>query len=106
MSFDPQHPEQARVEITVAADSLNDQNKQLSAPDRQKVEDQTRSPTVLDAARYPEIRFSANRFEPSPKQNVAGGVLEGDLVGQLSLHGRTQPWSKCGFESKPRAELL
>ena len=91
LSFDPAHAEQAHVEISVATGSLQDQQKELSAEDRQTVENQTRSPQILDAARYPEIKFVADHFEPSPKQNVAGGVLDGNLVGQLSLHGRTQP---------------
>ena len=90
LRFDPQHAEQAHVEITVVTASLHDQNKELSAADRQTVENQTRSDKILNAAQNPQIKFVADRFEPSPKQNVAGGALDGNLIGQLSLHGKTQ----------------
>jgi len=50
----------------------------LSASDRAKIEQSTRS-DVLDAERHPEIRFQATRADA-----VEGGY---DIAGRLALHG-------------------
>lgn len=87
--FDPDRPRQAEVRVTVAADSLRDRQPQLSPSDIQKVEGQARGPKVLDADRYPAIRFTADRLEMPPPPAGAASA-EGILAGLLDLHGRTQ----------------
>ena len=93
VTADPARPEAARVEIRASAGSLEDQQTELSAEDRVKVNATSRSPEVLDASRYPEILYSAGRFEPAaspPAQAGGETVLQGTLVGALTLHGRTR----------------
>lgn len=80
-------------EVVVAADSLRDRNPELSPDDRAKVDAQALGDGVLDAARFPEIRFAST--EPAgPAPGVqADGRVEGKLLGTLSLHGRQRPLS-------------
>ena len=85
-------PGLARVEVVVEAGSLRDQQAALSEPDRAKVNGRAAGPETLDAARYPEIRFVADRLAsagPAPARAEDG--LAGDLVGTLSLHGVSRP---------------
>lgn len=82
------------VDVVIAAASLRDEQPQLSPDDRDKVNKQAVGSAVLDAARYPEIRFTADKLE---RRSADGGAPEGDLdgvlVGKLSLHGRERPLS-------------
>jgi polyisoprenoid-binding protein YceI len=71
----------------IAAASAAAQPK-LSAEDKAKVESQLVSPEVLDANRFPEIRFIANRLVVSSQKT---DELEGTVSGKLSLHGITRP---------------
>lgn len=86
--FDPAHPQQLNVTVTVDANSLRDQQPELSPEDRQKVERQVASPKVLDAGRYPTIRFRATRLQI---ESQAEGTLRGSLTGTLELHGHRAP---------------
>jgi polyisoprenoid-binding protein YceI len=83
-------PARATVAVTVGAGSLHDREAKLSAGDRAKVDAQAAGPEVLDAARFPEITFRAERA------TVEGGAadgkpLRGTLHGALTLHGQTHP---------------
>ncbi len=85
---------EARVEVVIAADSLRDQQAALSAGDRAKVDRQAAGSDVLDARRYPEIRFLSKGLDMEPGTSLqAEGGLRGTLVGTLSLHGRDRPVS-------------
>jgi polyisoprenoid-binding protein YceI len=90
LTLDPERPEHARVDLWFDAGGLLDTQQKISAADRTKVDAQVRGPGVLDASRFPSIRFTAGRFEPSPRQPVAGGTIDGTLIGTLSLHGRNR----------------
>jgi polyisoprenoid-binding protein YceI len=90
LTLDPERPELARVDMWFDAGGLLDTQQKISAADRAKVAGQVRGPQVLDASRFPSIRFAAGRFEPSPRQPVAGGTIDGTLIGTLSLHGRAR----------------
>jgi polyisoprenoid-binding protein YceI len=86
--LDPAEPGLARVEMVLAAGSLRDQPASLSEQDRDQVNGRAAGPETLDAARYPEIRFVADRLATdgrAPAHKVDS--LEGDLLGTLSLHG-------------------
>jgi polyisoprenoid-binding protein YceI len=48
---------------------------------------------VLEAARFPEIRFEASGFEPGSGAGGAGRPPSGSLQGTLTLHGTTQSLS-------------
>lgn len=89
-SFDPARPEETHVSVVVDASSLRDRQPALSEQDRLKVEGQVRGPDVLDAERYPEVEFTADRLEITPEQSQAPDLLHGELVGSLRLHGRVQ----------------
>lgn len=92
-AFDGASPSGARVEVIIAADSLRDQQQALSQKDREQVDRQAAGPEVLDAGRYPEIRFVSNSLEVAPASSQAEGALRGLLVGTLSLHGQDRPVS-------------
>jgi len=92
-SFDPARPSDVQVEVVIIAASLRDNQPKLSPEDRAKVDALTAGPEVLDATRYQEIRFTATSFEPSVQAGLAGGRLQGLLVGTLSLHGQKRPLS-------------
>jgi polyisoprenoid-binding protein YceI len=91
---DGRTPSGADVQVIIAADSLRDQQPALSQKDRKKVDRQAAGPDVLDARRYPEIRFVSNAPDVAPAAALgADGPLQGTLTGTLSLHGRERPMS-------------
>ena len=91
VSWDPDRPDNTRVEVRVSADSLRDRQPALSAKDIEKVERQTRGPEILDAQRFPTIVFRAQKLELEPGPSGAGGKTRGTLTGTLELHGKTLP---------------
>lgn len=75
-TFDPQHPQQDKADITIAANSLD-----TFLPQRDT--DLLAAP-FFDAAAHPDIRFVSTRYVPHGKD---GGTLEGNLT----LRGVTRP---------------
>jgi polyisoprenoid-binding protein YceI len=93
-TFEGASPSAAHVEVIVAANSLRDQQPALSEKDREKVDRQAAGPEVLDARRYPEIRFvSKSVAVASGTSGAPDGGLRGTLTGTLSLHGQERPVS-------------
>lgn len=94
--YDPDAPEQSRVELRLPAASLeNDdpalrrkfgQKKTLGEGDRRKVGETMRSGGQLDAERYPEISFASQHVK-----RLDDGSLE--LSGVLRIHGVEAPLS-------------
>jgi polyisoprenoid-binding protein YceI len=91
IAWDPNHPEQVRIGVRVAADSLRDHQPKLSEKDIAKVERQVRDAEILDAARFPEILFGAERLEAAELPPGALGEFRGKLAGTLTLHGQSHP---------------
>jgi polyisoprenoid-binding protein YceI len=89
-TFDPASPGDARIELVVEAGSLEDRQEALSPQDRAKVNRQAAGPETLDAARFPEIRFVADRLDLTAG-GLAGQTIDGELVGTLSLRGQERP---------------
>jgi len=85
--FDPERPQEVRVDVRIDAASLHDHVARLTQKSRDYVDRETAGPQVLDAQRYREIKFHS---ESSTARDVGGG-LEGVLHGALSLHGTTRP---------------
>jgi polyisoprenoid-binding protein YceI len=87
-SFDPEALGVARIEVVVSAGSLQDGQEALSAKEREQVYQQATGPETLDAAHFPEILFVADRLAPAagPPPGT-GGVIEGALIGTLTLRG-------------------
>ena len=86
VTFDPARPQVVEIRVTVAADSLQDRQPELSPDDIRRVEAQARGPKGLDAERYPLIVFTADRLELGGPGSGSG---RGVLAGVLELHGRT-----------------
>jgi polyisoprenoid-binding protein YceI len=74
-SFDPAHPEAAKLQVEIPATGVDTGDP---AFDRQ-IADQ-----VLEASRYPTIRFVSTAVKPSREGR-------GQVVGDLTLHGQTHP---------------
>jgi polyisoprenoid-binding protein YceI len=84
----------AGVEVVISASSLRDQQPALSDKDRETVNHQAASAEVLDASRYPEIRFTASSMSVAPSRSASSdGTVQGVLTGSLSLHGQQRPVS-------------
>lgn len=86
--WDPDRPERVHLEIRIAADSLRDHEEGLSAKDVAKVEAQTRGPRILDAAKFPSIRFEGRELSSTAVSGT--GEVRATLNGDLTLHGRTR----------------
>jgi polyisoprenoid-binding protein YceI len=85
--FDPARPQEVRVDVRVDAATMHDHVARLTQGSRDYVDRETIGPEVLDAQRYPEIRFHGE----SASARRAGDRLDGVLHGALSLHGTTRP---------------
>ena len=86
VEFDPQRPEEVRVDVRIDATTLHDHVARLSPKMQAYVDRETAGPEVLDAQHYREIRFHG---ESASARADAGG-FEGVLHGELSLHGTTR----------------
>jgi polyisoprenoid-binding protein YceI len=90
IAWDPNHPDNVRVAVGVAAASLRDHQAKLSARDIARVEGQARGAEILDSARFPRILFEAGRLEAAQLPSGAGD-FRGTLAGTLTLHGQSRP---------------
>lgn len=81
----------ATLEVVVRAASLRDRQPDLSPEDRAKVDAQAAGEDVLDAERFPEIRFLASAPGPDGVALPAAGDVDGTLPGSLTLRGRERP---------------
>lgn len=72
---DPNDPENARVEVTIRADSIDTRNDQREA--------HLKSADFLDVEQYPEITFRSTRVERVSKDHFK-------VVGDLSIRGTTK----------------
>jgi polyisoprenoid-binding protein YceI len=103
IAFDPAHPEQGRVEVTIEAASIDTRNEQR--------DNHLRSPDFLDAEQYPTITFTSRRIESSGDNRFR-------VTGDLTLRGVTKevvldaeflgvtkdPWGgeRAGFTARTR----
>ncbi len=87
VDYDPEHPQEVRVDVRINAATLHDHVARLSPSARDYVDRETAGPQVLDAQRYPEIRFHGE----SASAQGEGAGLQGVLHGALTLHGTTRP---------------
>lgn len=80
-----EHPEQSSLTIRIRSDSLEVMDD-IKSSDRREIEDTMRS-TVLETAKHPEITFDSKRVVLHP---IGEGRFRADMVGDLSMHGRTE----------------
>lgn len=92
-AFDPEAPERAKVELEVVVASLHDEEPGMSESTRREVDANAKAPEVLDAERFPRVRFVASRLERPvrPASPNEPRSLTGTLVGELELHGVKRP---------------
>jgi len=74
------------AEIVVAVKDMKVVDPEVSDKDRAEIQSTMLGPKVLDAARYPEIRFVSSRIEPSGGQRFR-------VTGTLQLHGTSRELS-------------
>jgi polyisoprenoid-binding protein YceI len=68
------------VEITVVTAQMKVTDSDVSEKDRAEIESTMLGPKVLDAARFPEIRFNSSRVEQTSPGHIR-------VMGTLMLHG-------------------
>jgi polyisoprenoid-binding protein YceI len=76
------------VGVTIAADSLRNDQPALSPEDHETVNRQVQGPDILDVQRHPEIRFVGKQLDVKQLEPAS---LEGVLHGMLTLRGETAP---------------
>lgn len=81
---DPEDLARSSVELSFEASGLKVVAEGEPAGDAPKVQDVMSGPKVLDAARFPAIRF---RSQQVSGRKVAEGVYDLQVTGELSLHG-------------------
>ena len=74
-SFDPAHPEASKLQVEIDAKSVDTGDAAFNS----QISDQ-----VLEASKYPLIRFVSTAVKPGPEGR-------GQVVGDLTLHGQTHP---------------
>ncbi|CAB4242810.1 conserved exported protein of unknown function [Methylacidimicrobium sp. AP8] len=84
ISYDAPSHRLLGAEIRLPAASLTVVDPEAIPRDRKEVQAIMRGPRVLDAARYPEIRFSSTGAAPAP---VPSRIL---VSGDLTLHGASR----------------
>jgi len=86
IQFDPNEPDNASLQMTVRADSLELVDK-VSERDRQEIQRAMRE-EVLETARYPEISFRSTQIAAT---KIADDWFRVQLKGEMRLHGVTKP---------------
>ena len=86
VTADPSHLESSSVDLSFAALRLRVREEGEPKGDAAKVQEKMHGPDVLDAVRFPEIRFKTKRVSGKARSN---GGYELRLVGELSLRGTT-----------------
>src|SRR5205807_2245360 len=73
-------------EILVLSREMKVIDKEVSDSDRAKIQSTMMGPDVLDAEKFPEIRFKSSKIEQASPQHYR-------VNGALTLHGVTKPVS-------------
>lgn len=82
--FNEKMPADSSVELTVQAASLSVIDPGESDSDRQQVQSTMTGKEVLDAQKYPEIRFTSTRVTAEKKTDEGWEIV---VEGRLALHG-------------------
>jgi polyisoprenoid-binding protein YceI len=83
--FDPVKFEASSVTLSVRTNTLEVLDPGVDADDKKEIDATLKGDEVLDAAKYPEIRFVSTSVRRDPK--IAGRYL---VKGDLTLHGVTK----------------
>jgi polyisoprenoid-binding protein YceI len=90
VQFDSAKVEESSVVFTVETAALKVIDPGESEKDRNDVQATMLGKEVLDAAQYPQIRFSSSSVKSKPGSN---GSLDLQVAGTLLLHGTTKPFT-------------
>jgi polyisoprenoid-binding protein YceI len=75
-----------KIDVTVATKQVKVTDPEVSEKDRAEIQSTMLGPKVLDAEKFPQIRFHSSRVEPLGPQRYR-------VTGELELHGTTRPLS-------------
>lgn len=84
VTYDPQKLESSKVIFTVETKSLTVMDPGESEKDRAEVQSTMLGEKVLDASKFPEIRFASESIQ---NVHTSGQSTDFTLAGTLSLHG-------------------
>ncbi len=87
VDFDPERPQELRVDVRIDAASLHDHVARLGQKSRDEVDRKTAGPLVLDSEHFRDITLHAE----SANARAEGAGLQGVLHGVLTLHGTARP---------------
>jgi polyisoprenoid-binding protein YceI len=76
-------PARMSAEITVITKEMKVTDPDVSQKDRTEIQTTMLGPTVLDATKFPEIRFKSSRIEQTSPQHYR-------VMGMLDLHGASK----------------
>jgi len=76
-------PARMTADITVATKDMKVTDPEVSEKDRTEIQTTMLGPTVLDAAKFSEIRFKSSRIEQTTPQHYR-------VMGMLDLHGASK----------------
>jgi len=79
-------PEGLKAEVSFAVKDMRVLDPDVSAKDRAEIQSTMLGPKVLDAAKYPEIRFKSSRIEQTAPEHYK-------VTGTLELHGASKQLS-------------
>jgi hypothetical protein len=74
------HPDELKVEVSFTTKDMQVVDPGVSDKDRAEIQSTMLGPKVLDANKYPEIRFKSSRIEQTAPQHYR-------VTGMLELHG-------------------
>lgn len=103
IEFDPAHPENARVEVTIDAASIDTRNEQR--------DNHLRSADFLDVERYPTITFVSKRVEPlgDNRYRIVGDLTIRGVTREVAVEGEflgvsKDPWGgeRAGFSGRAK----
>jgi len=94
VTADPGDLSHAEIQLTIRTAELRVSGKGEPPEDVPKVQERMLGPDVLDVARFPEITFKSTSVAAAVGQRGAQrGSAPVRIAGELTLHGRTKPFT-------------
>jgi polyisoprenoid-binding protein YceI len=84
--FDPDHPDQASLRLTIRAASIEEASRDFSEEDRKAITQEIHD-KALEVSRFPEILFQSTGVSVTRKGDAEFQIV---LRGTLTMHGETR----------------